>query len=196
MSKPHVVHNVNFVIDAPLGGCQKAAMKKLIVLGLLAALFSMPIVAMAKDAPAKESLSDRLFPAGLSFDTFAVAKVDTDNGNRSDYGGGLGLNAFFNKHFGIGVEAISSSPNQGNVIDEGNAKLIARLPVAILSPSIFAGGGRSFETEEFTAFGGAGVEIKVSKNASIFGDGRYVVQADRIRDPGYALARVGVRFNF
>jgi len=136
-----------------------------------------------------------MFPAGVSFDTFATARVNVEQRNASDFGGGLGLNAFFTKHVGLGAEVLSTDPTHGNVVDEANLKAIVRIPIGIISPYGFGGAGRSFEDGKYTLFGGAGLELKVSKNASLFADGRYVREVE-IKDNNHVLARAGLRFNF
>lgn len=138
-----------------------------------------------------------MFPAGISSDVYGTATF-TDlkslKSNSGKYGGGIGLNAFFTKKVGIGLEANSQTPNAGKFLDEVNAKAILRLPIAILAPNVFGGGGWSFERDNPDLFGGGGVSLKVWKNTSAFGDARYVYVPES--DKGYPMVRLGLGFKW
>lgn len=144
-----------------------------------------------------QSFTEKMFQAGVSYDTFATATfadLKAVKSHDASFGGGIGLNAFVTKRYGVGLEAVSSTPTEGKFLDALNAKAIVRLPIAILAPSVFAGGGYNFETEKPDIFSGGGIELKVWKNAAAFGDARYVYVP--AAEKGYGQARLGLRLNF
>jgi len=112
------------------------------------------------------------------------------------FGGGIGVNYFFMRNLGVGVD--------GNVYDGGvrgvwtsTASLIARFPIegnVCFAPYVFGGGGvRSNGETVGTVHGGAGIEFRVTPRIGIFGDGRYTWAKDE-RDS--ITSRLGVRFAF
>lgn len=140
---------------------------------------------------------NKFFGAGISFDTAATAsfadlqKIDSKS---ATYGASLGVNAFVSKRFGIGAEINSQSPETGTLVDEINGKAIWRLPVTILAPQVFGGGGYLLESKQADVFGGGGVELKLWRNTSAFADGRYVYVPEA--EKGFAMARLGLRHSF
>ncbi|MDB6022628.1 MAG: hypothetical protein JWQ04_2485 [Pedosphaera sp.] len=135
------------------------------------------------------------------FGTDALDKhtVDHPSGDRirhdSRLGLGLGLNYFFIRYVGIGVEAYSEDTKH-NFVDNVSGNLILRLPIGQtgLAPYVFGGGGHQFDPVDAN-FGqaGAGLEFRFCRNFGIFVDGRWV-WTDRDRD--YGLGRAGVRLAF
>ncbi len=91
-------------------------------------------------------------------------------------GGGLGLNFFFAKYFGIGYEAAwySNNGTAEHLPLAGNFFL--RYPICSinLAPYIMVGGGAGWDG---TCIGygnvGGGLEYRVTKNIGLFVDGRY-----------------------
>jgi hypothetical protein len=110
-------------------------------------------------------------------------------------GGGIGINYFFDKYLGLGVDGVVLN-NGGSFVDSVNASLIARLPIEPtgLAPYIFGGGGRNTEVWQWTAHAGVGLEFRFNPGTGIFADARYVwgehVSADSL------LLRGGLRFTF
>ena len=113
------------------------------------------------------------------------------------FGGGIGVNYFFTRNIGVGVD--------GNLYDGGvhgvwtsSASVIARFPVDLghfcFAPYIFGGGGvRSDGHTVGTEHAGAGIEFRVTPRVGIFSDGRYTWAEDRNDS---ITTRVGVRFVF
>jgi len=112
-------------------------------------------------------------------------------------GGGIGLNYFFTRHIGIGVD--------GNLFDGGHnglwhlsGSLIVRFPIEndiCLAPYILGGAGAALDNEaENTWHAGGGLEWRaVPEKLGVFAEGRYI-WADDHGDA--AQVRLGVRFVF
>jgi hypothetical protein len=116
------------------------------------------------------------------------------------WGGGLGLNYFWSRDVGIGVDASAQTESQ-TFVDHVGGNLIVRFPIdAIrLAPYVFAGGGRKFDpTDAWFGDGGAGLEFRLNPHMGLFGDARYVwVERNNLngtRDE--ALLRAGLRLAF
>jgi hypothetical protein len=134
----------------------------------------------------------------LQLDFFG-SYTDTQGGGYSDgFGGGVGVNFFFMRYLGVGVD--------GNVFDGGvngvwnvSGSLIARFPVELgglcLAPYILAGGGVEADgTTVGTWHAGGGLEFRVvPEKFGVFAEGRYT-WAGGPHDA--AQARVGVRLVF
>ncbi|MEO7299779.1 MAG: hypothetical protein ABI042_14525, partial [Verrucomicrobiota bacterium] len=114
-----------------------------------------------------------------------------------DFGGGIGVNYFITRNFGIGTDAFAGD-NGGDFVDAVSASAILRLPidVAHLAPYVFAGGGRQFDgPDSWNLHVGVGLEFRLSSYTGIFIDGRHVFHvSDKSSD--YALIRSGLRFAF
>lgn len=122
---------------------------------------------------------------------------DTTQRRNGVWGAGVGVNFFFAKFFGVGLDAFGLN-NDGGLVDAANASLIARLPIDLLhmAPYVFGGGGRQFEgPDSWTAHVGAGLEVRLNRHTGIFLDGRYVF-AKRHSVSDYTLLRSGLRFAF
>jgi hypothetical protein len=112
-------------------------------------------------------------------------------------GGGVGINYFFIRNLGIGVDG---NYHDGDVhgVWSTSASLIYRWPIeggnTCWAPYLFAGGGyRTDGKAVFTEHAGAGIEWRINPTLAIFGDGRYTWaehQDDSI------TTRLGVRFVF
>ncbi|MDB6175623.1 MAG: hypothetical protein JWL59_4934 [Chthoniobacteraceae bacterium] len=134
----------------------------------------------------------------FQFDTFGSF---TDNSHHSIYrdgwGGGVSLNVFFARYFGLSAE--------GNVYDGGangvwnpDARLIVRYPIEggafCWAPYIFGGGGAQFDgTSSGSWHVGSGAEWRVTREFGIFYEGRYTWTA---QSNDAAQYRLGVRFTF
>lgn len=132
-----------------------------------------------------------------------AAAVGAFASSRPGWGGGLGVNYFFTKYIGIGVEQnIVGRENVGN--SRGGSEwmtignLFLRYPICSLSlaPYAMVGGGGAYGTGRGYGFGhvGGGLEYRVTDNIGLFSDARYVYSAE---DPKNALlGRAGLRFAF
>lgn len=141
-------------------------------------------------------------------DIFDTNIRETSNPSTA-WGGGVGVNYFFTRELGIGVDAIAPD-NGGNFVDSVNASFILRLPweSAGLAPYVFAGGGRMTEPEwQWSLHAGVGLEWRFNPYTGIFTDARYVWADDAYKDfPGdnistkfdgdHLLLRAGIRLAF
>lgn len=135
----------------------------------------------------------------LQLDVFG-SYTDTSAGHHTDgFGGGIGINYFFMRYLGVGVD--------GNVFDGGSAgvwnfsgSLIARFPVELgglcLAPYVLAGGGYENNSVSVgTWHVGGGLEFRVvPEKLGIYAEGRYTWTTSSTDDQ--AQARLGVRFVF
>ena len=131
----------------------------------------------------------------LQLDVFGSwTDANHSNPHHDGWGGGIGVNYFFMRYLGVGVD--------GNVYDGGPAvwdvsgRIIARYPIegsVCWAPYIFAAGGVSTDGTTVGTWGaGGGIEVRVTHHLGIFGEGRYTWGEDR----DAAQARLGVRFVF
>lgn len=120
--------------------------------------------------------------------------------NRPGWGGGLGVNYFFNEYIGLGVEQSvvgrTDEVTQWSTI--GN--LILRYPICSLNlaPYALIGGGASYgcTVRKGHGFGhvGGGLEYRVTSNIGLFSDARWLYSSEEPRSS--VLGRAGVRFAF
>ena len=173
-------------------------------------------------------------PSGLSLYNAGEWQIDlfgayawADSGSRrllgedDVFGGGLGINYFITRNFGIGAEG-SLFDTEGDILGTTNLNVILRFPIAEtgLAPYLFGGAGVTFNADDldsddfsdaedrlednddprdsddviFIAHAGAGIEYRFTPHFSVFGDARYT-WAER-DDSDFGLARAGVRFAF
>jgi len=150
------------------------------------------------------SQSDYYRANELSIDAFGSASMGkysiedlsrTRVSHDTRLGAGLGVNYFFNRYLGLGVDAYSED-SRGSFVDSASANLTVRLPLGQsgFAPYAFGGGGRQFELAR-TWFGqfGAGMEYRFTRNIGVFIDARLVVPAETGE---YGLARLGLRVAF
>ncbi len=145
-----------------------------------------------KSAPPETCFNDQ----ELQLDIFG-SYTDTAGGGYSDgLGGGIGVNYFFMRYVGVGVD--------GNIFDGDvngvwnfTGSLILRYPIdsICLAPYIFGGGGVQTDgTTGGTAHAGGGLEYRVVPHKiGIYAEGRYT-WAENSNDS--AQARIGVRVVF
>ncbi len=171
-------------------------------------------------------MSQSLYRAGeWQIDLFgAYAFTDSDNRRLIGddvFGGGLGINYFFTRNFGIGAEG-SLFDTEGDVLGTANVNLVLRFPIGQsgLAPYIFGGGGFVFNADDldsddfsdardrldddedarstddviFIGHAGGGLEYRFTPSFSVFGDARYTWTESDHGD--FGQARAGVRFAF
>ncbi len=146
-------------------------------------------------------VQDNLFRAGeVQLDTFFAGAAGRFNGkNANGLGGGLGVNYFFTRYFGIGVDDTLGGLTiaSGKVFDNLQGNLIARLPIESwhLAPYAIAGGGSTWGNNKAQGNGnvGGGVEYRINHAVGLFVDSRYIYGNNGLSE---SLNRVGVRFVF
>lgn len=203
-------------------------MKKLttllpIALGLLAATSyaGQPMVSTGKETkeykqvPEETCFNDREFQIDF-FGQYTVGEGPTHAGPMRDHGwgGGVGLNYFFLRNVGIGVDAAwldmkeNAAFAQHDVTETSTAlhafsgSLIFRLPIdhLCLAPYVYAGGGFQVDGRQWaSAHAGLGVEYRIKPHkVGLFLDSRWTYYGDRddLGDLNNFTARAGVRIVF
>ena len=133
------------------------------------------------------------------------------------FGGGLGINYFFTRNLGVGVDGLALYGRENPERDDrghslASAKhttiygttgsIIYRLPIESLklAPYIYAGGGYYSQSKDWAAaHAGLGVEYRiVPQKIGLFADTRYTYFGDRFSngDQGEIMTKVGIRFVF
>jgi opacity protein-like surface antigen len=129
------------------------------------------------------------------------------------WGGGLGVNYFFQRNFGIGLEGMLFDPRGGNdVVGTAALNVIFRFPIdsACFAPYIYGGIGAVFNAEDIEAddftddaseedaylagHAGFGVEYRFTRNFGVFVDARYTWVDESKND--FVTARSGFRIAF
>lgn len=154
--------------------------------------------------PAYGHAADDLFRAQeFSVDAFGAYLNFSGTGNDDIWGGGLGMNYFFDRYVGLGIEGMlldsdrfSNRSDRSGTLGALNGFVSLRFPIEELrlAPYILGGGGGFFGNgTQGQGFAGGGLEFRFSPHVGIFGDGRRVW----IRDiDNYTLVRFGIRFAF
>jgi opacity protein-like surface antigen len=120
-------------------------------------------------------------------------------GGKDNWGGGLGINYFITRYFGIGSD---SYLEEWKAPYRVNGSLIARYPIDPigLAPYAFGGGGREFKfVPQWTAHAGGGLEFRLNPHFGLFADGRRVFADKSWAEPrrrDYTLIRAGLRLGF
>ncbi len=169
------------------------------------ALAGQPMVSTGKDYKGPAPLPQPCFRdtefqldifGSYSFTTQGSSNLDTDDWDGA--GGGIGLNYFFTRHVGIGVDTHIMDGNlNGFWTFTGN--LIVRFPIeaggVCLAPYFLGGGGYAVNGEgEGIWQAGGGLEWRaVPEKLGVFAEGRYI-WANEHGD--LAQVRLGVRFVF
>jgi opacity protein-like surface antigen len=128
------------------------------------------------------------------------------------WGGGIGINYFFTRNIGIGIDAawlyakdrssVGDDDDDHTTIHNFSGSLIARFPIddKCLAPYLYVGGGAAVDGEQWaSAHAGAGLEFRVQpQKMGIFVDGRWTYYGDRFghEDLNNFSGRVGVRWVF
>lgn len=127
------------------------------------------------------------------------------NVGRPGWGGGLGVNYFFTRYLGIGVEQglLGRNNNSSNSYTEWNTlgTLYVRYPICSwnLAPYAMVGGGAFYGTGQGIGAGhvGGGLEYRFSDNIGVFTDARWLYTGEENFDQsGAVYARAGLRFAF
>jgi len=180
-------------------------MKKLIIGFLTCAAIAAPAfagepVVTGKDykQPVIEEVTPCFADTEFTIDAFGYYQSDATSGlYESGFGGGVGVNLFFARYFGIGIEGgwDEQSANGNTVIHNVSGSFIVRYPIdsICLAPYALVGAGGRFDGEQNATYHtGAGLEYRFSPHIGIFGDARYVwTDANDL-----VVIRTGLRFAF
>lgn len=176
---------------------KKTALHLLACLSLTASVFAGHEVAVANTgkgylAPAEPCFHDREF----QLDVFGSWAQTRSAG--SGFGGGIAMNYFFYRYFGIGVD--------GNVVDVNNGlwtvsgSLIARYPLELggvcLAPYALVGGGGQWDgSSGGIMHAGGGIEWRATPSFGVFAEGRYIWEPSYSAEDNVRVT-MGVRFVF
>ena len=168
-------------------------------------IMSAVCLPMATAMTQAASISDELFRADETsldlFGSLSVGQETIDNisgeaiEEDGEFGLGIGLNRFFSRMFGLGIDAYSEGTH-GAIVDNTSANLILRFPFdkVHLAPYIYGGGGYQFDPGEvWFAQAGAGLEVRFNQKIGLFADARYVMTDET---ENFGVARLGLRFSF
>jgi hypothetical protein len=174
---------------------KKIAFSLLACLALVASASAGHQMASGKDykgTPPPPCFQDQEF----QLDLFGLHGWTTDGPHDDGFGGGLGLNFFFIRNLGIGIDGSVRDADGGDVLWTASASLIVRFPIegsVCVNPYILAGGGvQGNDQTEGEVHAGGGLEFRVNPGLGIFAEGRYY-WADDVEQ---AQARLGLRFAF
>jgi len=175
---------------------KKNYMKKLVIsafasLALVAVSFAgQPVVSSKKGPEPEPCFADTEF----QIDTFG--SYTSANGTHGDgFGGGIGLNYFFTRNVGLGLDTNIYDGNDSAVWQFTGAVLL-RYPLELgglcLAPYAKLGGG--FEVNGsangyFTT--GAGLEFRITPRVGVYGEGSY-----NWSDDDFYQIRTGIRWVF
>lgn len=114
------------------------------------------------------------------------------------WGGGAGINYFFLKYIGLGVE--QTLVGREDVAEWGTfGNLFLRYPICSwnVAPYAVAGLGALYGQTDSVLAGtvGGGIEYRFTKNIGIFADARWLYNAS-VSDSGAVVARTGIKFAF
>lgn len=141
-------------------------------------------------------------------DTATVGTAGTYGGTSFEgLGGNLGVNYFFSKYFGIGVDnSVGSERRTGltgfdglQAYDTLQADLLARYPICSwnLAPYAMLGGGAHWgNASQGEGNVGGGIEYRALKNAALFADCRWLYGDNGSKALSAAMPRIGIRFIF
>ena len=133
----------------------------------------------------------------------AGGKYNSQNGG--GVGGNLGVNYFFTKFIGVGIDDSiggfwPSNKSGPEAVDSLQANLLLRYPISTwnLAPYLMVGGGASWgNASQGDGNVGGGVEYRVTPNIGLFADCRWLYGgSSSVGQLRYALPRVGLRFAF
>ena len=120
----------------------------------------------------------------LQLDLFGLYGWSTEGSSGDGFGGGIGVNYFFQRYFGIGVDgAVRDASNHGSresALWNASASLIGRFPLELggglcLAPYILGGGGvQANGTTHGSFHAGGGLEWRATPMLGVFTEGRYI----------------------
>jgi hypothetical protein len=128
-----------------------------------------------------------------------------NNKSGGGVGGNLGVNYFFTKFIGVGLDDSiggfwPTHNGGGQAVDSLQADLLVRYPICAwnLAPYLMVGGGASWGTaSQGDGNIGGGIEYRVTPNVGLFADCRWLYGgATNTGQFSMALPRVGLRFAF
>jgi hypothetical protein len=133
----------------------------------------------------------------LQLDIYGAFVETEGNTHNGGWGGGIGVNYYFSRHIGIGVD-YTITDGEGEELHHVNGHLLARWPIDLgdlcLAPYLKLGGGWQVNGGSDGNYGGGGgIEFRLNPTFGIFAEGGYYWSGD---DDEYIQAKAGIRFIF
>ena len=183
-------------------------MKKTLILPFIALAAAASSFAGQPDKKVIVAPREDLFRANeVQFDAFVAGAAGKFGGpgvpgqgtrTVNGMGGGLGLNYFFTRCLGIGLDNTLGGLNgTGRCFDNLQGNLIIRIPIESLrlAPYAIAGGGATWGNNNTQGNGnvGGGLEYRINSGLGLFADSRYLYGNRGLIE---SLTRAGFRFVF
>ena len=174
-------------------------MKKHILLILSVLALAGPAVAGTDNKTTKNVITNecKFRVTELQVDAFGLGAFYQEG--RPGWGGGLGVNYFFAKYFGVGVEQDLFGRNDNgssNYTQWGTfGNVFLRYPICSwnLAPYAIVGGGVVYGKKTIGGGSvGGGLEYRLTDNIGIFGDARYLYT----EEDSAVMGRTGIKFAF
>lgn len=201
-------------------------MKKYIITGIMTAIaatsaFAGTVVSSKEVVAIEDPCLFR--DQELQLDLFGLGdfyRGSTNMSGRPAWGGGIGVNYFFSRYFGIGLEQGVYGRNSGSGAQANDfgytryatiGNLFVRYPICSmnLAPYLMVGGGANYGNvgggyvaspnrlagQGFGHVGG-GLEYRVTENIGLFSDARYLFSGVSGLPNNQLMWRYGLRFAF
>ena len=185
-------------------------MKK--TLSLLAIVLATAATSFAGQAVSKKVVvpaeTCRFHSNEWQIDSSTVGLLGNSGGqSKEGLGGNLGVNYFFSKFVGIGVDnSVGSERNTGQsgfdglqAFDSLQANLLLRYPICAwnLAPYAMLGGGATWgPTSQGDGNVGGGLEYRFMSNLGLFADCRWLYGGNTGNHLSQAMPRIGFRLSF
>ena len=130
----------------------------------------------------------------------AETRKNGTNGNHG-WGGGLGLNYFFWRYVGVGLEgSLYDVRSDNRAVSFLNANFFIRYPIEwkiCFAPYVFGGcGGEFARINSAHGQAGFGVEFRLTPTVGVFTDARYTWTGGPRANNDFGSFRTGMRFVF
>ncbi len=149
----------------------------------------------AKPVAPKAEVESYYRSGEFNIDLYGTGNLKNESRDENDlrFGAGVGVTYFFTKNFGLGLRA--ESENTGHsVVDLALGRATLRAPLsASFAPYGFLQGGFRFERERWEAGAGGGLEFRINRYLSTFGEAGLSVDTE---GTGHMIGAVGVKVIF
>lgn len=136
------------------------------------------------------------FNGGLAVSAYGLFLTPDAAAEDDTFGGGIGVEYFFNQYFGVAGSAQWADPGE-SVVHNYSADAVLRYPITSIcvAPYVFGGVGlhTNSQTEMIGRVGG-GIDVRLWDSNGIFADYTYTMPDGDIDE--YQIIRLGVKFAF
>ncbi|MFM7375174.1 MAG: hypothetical protein ACKO39_08490, partial [Chthoniobacterales bacterium] len=178
----------------------KPIMKKYIITALVAAVAATSAATAGTEVSSKKTVVPMEEPCLYRDSEFQIDAFGLGGfyrGGNPVWGGGLGLNYFFLRYVGLGVEQFVAG-NSGNTDWGTFGHLFLRYPFCWgLSPYAMVGIGKIYGSNPSIGGGdvGGGLEWRFTENVGLFGDAVWFY-SPQVSNSGGVISRIGLRYAF